>query len=135
MKMKKVLMISLGFLIVISVAASAICFNQYVELQRQKLYFITEAFMLMQNELDEAAEDHYKEWSPSGVLELLESDLSNESYDSMGDYQKIHDIICKVIQPGQLNEETIAYFEEVRKMRISTTTHTWKWAAYLRQNH
>ena len=65
----------------------------------------------------------------------MESDLSNESYDSMGDYQKIHDIICIVIQPGQLNEETIAYFEEVRKMRISTTTHTWKWAAYLRQDH
>ncbi len=64
---------------------------------------------------------------------MLEGDVPFEDYNSMGDYQKIHDVIYKVIQTDGRNAEDIAYFDEVRQMRISTSTETWKWAVYLKQ--
>ncbi len=64
---------------------------------------------------------------------MLEGDVPFEDYNSMGNYQKIHDVIYKVIQTDGRNAEDIAYFDEVRQMRISTSTETWKWAVYLKQ--
>lgn len=133
MKTKKVLIALLAVFVVLSIAVSVICFKQYGELQRQKIYSITNAFMLMQKELDVAAENDYKSWYPSGTLELLDGQIPVEGYDSMGDYQKIHDVIHKVIRTDGRNTEEIAYFDQVRQMRISTSTETWKWAAYLKQ--
>lgn len=127
------MIVLLAVFVVLSIAVSVICFKQYGKLQRQKIYSITNAFMLMQKELDVAAENDYKSWYPSGTLELLDGQIPVEGYDSMGDYQKIHDVIYKVIQTDGRNAEDIAYFDEVRQMRISTSTDTWKWAAYLKQ--
>lgn len=60
MKTKKVLIVLLAVFVVLSIAVSVICFKQYGKLQRQKIYSITNAFMLMQKELDAAAENDYK---------------------------------------------------------------------------
>lgn len=128
----RLLSVLLAIFVVISIITSTVCYRQYAQLQRQKIYSISNAFTLMQNELEVAAEGDYKTWHPSGVLEMLEGDIPFENYNSMGDYRKIHDVIRKVLQMNQLNDEKIAYLDEVRQMKISTSTYTWKWAVYLK---